>query len=310
MSDFSDDAEESAAVSAKAPAAPALDRLLDRLGDPLQRIIAAIVGSNRKGPRRLKSLLNGTWLRHPLHPAIIDVPIGAWIVAAILDILWLSRPTLDVWAIRGAQAVVVVGLVAALGAYATGATDWSDTYGAERRTGLIHGLLMTLAIALYAISTGLRFLTPDGKSTAAAWFGFAGLVVVLTGAFFGGEMVFRFATGVNHTVMDPFVEQYEPAMALADLPENALRRVVVGGAPVLLLRLGERVSAIGAICTHAGGPLDEGELHGEVVQCPWHGSRFRLRDGRVLTGPATIAAPRYDVRVRAGQIEIKRSGSH
>jgi nitrite reductase/ring-hydroxylating ferredoxin subunit/uncharacterized membrane protein len=306
MSESSNDAETAATTETTGAPAP----WTERLSDVLQRIIAAIVGSHRKPPRRLKSLLNGTWLGHPLHPAITDVPIGAWLLAAILDILWLSRPTLDNWAIRGAQVAVLVGLLASLAAFATGATDWSDTYGAERSTGLLHGSLMTLAIVLYAVSTGLRFAAPDGQSTAAAWVGFAGLVVVLTGAFFGGDMVFRFATGVNHTVTEPFVEQYEPAMALADLPENTLRKAVVGGAPVVLLRMGEQVYAIGATCTHAGGPLDEGELQGQVVQCPWHGSRFRLRDGQVLTGPATMSAPRYAVRVSDGQIEVKRVGSH
>ena len=64
--------------------------------------------------------------------------------------------------------------------------------------------------------------------------------------------------------------------------------------------------AIAATCTHAGGPLDEGELQGEVVQCPWHGSRFRMRDGKPITGPATFAQPRYDVRVRDGMIQLRR----
>jgi nitrite reductase/ring-hydroxylating ferredoxin subunit len=105
------------------------------------------------------------------------------------------------------------------------------------------------------------------------------------------------------------VEQYEAAMPLADLPQNTLRRVLVAGAPVLLVRIGEQVDAIGATCPHAGGPLDEGELQGQVVQCPWHGSRFRLRDGHVLTGPATMPATRYLVRVRDGQVEVKRFGT-
>ena len=290
--------------------ATATPALLDRLSEVLQHVIGAVVGTNRKPPRRLKSLLNGTWLGHPLHPVITDVPIAAWGLAALFDILWLVRASLNHWAVRGAQAAVVVGVAAALGAYVTGATDWSDTFGAERRTGLIHGLFMSLALLLYAISTGLRFAVPDGQSTAAAVMGFVGLASVLTGAYFGGDLVFRFATGVNHTVMDPFVEDFTPAIALADLERDTLRRVVVAGAPVVLLRDGERVYAIGATCTHAGGPLAEGTLEGGVVQCPWHGSRFRLRDGHVMSGPATIAAPRYIVRVRDGQVEIKRAGSH
>jgi hypothetical protein len=67
--------------------------LIDRLSDSLQNAIKAVIGSNRKPPRRLKSLLHGTWLGHPLHPALTDVPIGAWLLAVILDIIWLVAPT-------------------------------------------------------------------------------------------------------------------------------------------------------------------------------------------------------------------------
>jgi nitrite reductase/ring-hydroxylating ferredoxin subunit len=57
-------------------------------------------------------------------------------------------------------------------------------------------------------------------------------------------------------------------------------------------------------------PLDEGTLQGDVVECPWHGSRFRMRDGHVLTGPATVNAPRYHVRVHNSQVEMKRIDDH
>ena len=80
----------------------------------------------------------------------------------------------------------------------------------------------------------------------------------------------------------------------------------------LVERLSERlqVYAISATCPHAGGPVDEGTLTGDMVECPWHGSRFCLRNRRVLTGSATVNAPRYHVRVRNGQIELKRAGDH
>ena len=79
---------------------------------------------------------------------------------------------------------------------------------------------------------------------------------------------------------------------------------------VVLLRQGFQLYAISATCPHAGGPLDEGTLQGDVVECPWHSSRFCMRDGRVLTGPSTVNAPRYEVRVRNNQVELKRTGDH
>lgn len=292
------------------PTTPAAVPLADRISDPLQNLIKALIGSNRKPPRQLKSLLHGTWFGHPLHPVITDVPIGAWLLAVIFDILWLAAPQGNAWAARGAQALVLIGLIAALGAVVTGAADWSDSYGAERTVGLVHGSLMSLGFILYLISIIVRFGTSTGESTPGAILGFIGIIVVITASYYGGDMVFVKGTSVNHTAWEAGSEDFESVAAVADVGERALTKVMVAGVPVLLVRMGERYYAIASTCTHAGGPLDEGELQGEVVQCPWHGSRFRLRDGKPVTGPATVAQPRYDVRVRDGQIELKRVGGH
>lgn len=283
---------------------------LERLSDALAGAIGAIVGSQRKPPRRLKSFLNGTWFGHPIHPAIVEVPVGVWLLAAVFDIIWLAVPDASVWAARAAEGTIIVGLVAALGAAVTGATDWSDTYGGERRTGLYHGSLMLLAFVLYLISIILRLNDPAGNNLAAAILGFIAIAIVLFAAYLGGTMVFDYGTGVNHTAWEAGTEDFVPVAAYADVPENALRRVTAGDVPVVLLRTGDRVYAISATCPHAGGPLDEGPLQGDVVQCPWHGSRFNMRTGRVLTGPATMNAPRYETRIRDGQVEVKRVGGH
>ncbi len=287
----------------------------ERISDTLQQGIKFVIGANRNPPRRLKSLLHGTWLHHPLHPAITDIPIGAWFLAACFDVLWLVAPGANAWAARGAQALVLVGVVAALAAAVTGMADWSDSYGAERTVGLYHGALNLLAEALYVVSAILRFQVGSGEAVSGAVFGFIGLVVVLTAAYLGGDMVFGKGTNVNHTAWEAAGDDYEPVLPVGALQEQRLQRVVVANVPVVILRMGERYYAIAATCSHAGGPLDAGELqsdraNGAVVQCPWHGSRFRLRDGKALTGPATVAQPRYDVRLRNGQIELKRVGGH
>jgi nitrite reductase/ring-hydroxylating ferredoxin subunit/uncharacterized membrane protein len=287
---------------------PAPQPFTERLSDVLQHAIGVIVGSQRKPPRRLKSLLNGTWLGHPLHPVITDVPVTAWILTAVFDVIWLiAQPT---WAAYSAFVTVIVGLLGALGAIVTGLTDWSDTYGAERRVGLNHALFNACATILYLVSFVLRLLAGPGDGIAAVILGFLGLASVIYAAYLGGDMVFAKGTGVNHTAWEAGSEDYEVVMPLEGIEENKLYRVTASGVPVILLRRGLQFYAISATCPHAGGPLDEGTLEGDVVQCPWHGSRFRMRDGRVLTGPATVNAPRYDVRVRNGQVAIKRVGEH
>ncbi len=278
----------------------------ERLSDTLQHLIQIVVGSQRKPPRRLKSLLNGTWFGHPLHPVITDVPITAWLLTAIFDVIWLIAHT--TWAAYGAFVAVIVGLLGALGAIVTGLTDWSDTYGAERRVGLNHALFNATATILYLVSFVLRLVAGPGDGIAAVIIGFVGLLSVIYAAYLGGEMVFTKGTGVNHTAWEAESEDYETVMPLEGVEENKLYRVTAAGVPVVLLRQGLQFYAISATCPHAGGPLDEGTLTDDVVECPWHGSRFRMRNGRVLTGPSTVNAPRYAVRVRNGQVEVKRIG--
>ncbi len=287
---------------------PAPQPFTERLSDTLQNVIGVIVGSQRKPPRRLKSLLNGTWFGHPLHPAITDVPRTAWMLTALFDIIWLISHT--TWSAYAAFVTVIVGLFGALGAIVTGLTDWSDTYGAERRVGLNHAIFNACATILYLVSFILRLLAGPGDGIAAVILGFLGLASVIYAAYLGGDMVFTKGTGVNHTAWEASSEDYEAVLPLERVEENKLYRVTAAGVPVVLLRQGLQFYAISATCPHAGGPLDEGTLQGDVVECPWHGSRFCMRDGRVLTGPATVNAPRYDVRVRKGQVELKRIGEH
>jgi nitrite reductase/ring-hydroxylating ferredoxin subunit/uncharacterized membrane protein len=298
-------------ISEAAPSTEAASQpFAERLSDQLQRIIGVLIGSNRKPPRRFKSFLNGTWFGHPLHPVLTAIPVGGWVMAAIFDVIWLISPVTFAWAARGAEVAVIFGILGALGAAGTGFADWSDTYGSERRVGLNHAIYNSSALLLYIVSLVLRLTQNSGDSIAAAIIGFVGLCAMSYAAYLGGEMVFTKGTNVNHTAWEAGGDNFEGVMPAEQVEENKLYRVVVSGVPVVLLRQGMQFYAISATCSHAGGPLDEGHLEGDVVQCPWHGSRFCVRDGRVLTGPATANAPRYDVRIQNGQVEARRAGSH
>lgn len=292
------------------PVSEAAQPFAERFSDQLQHLIGVIIGANRKPPRRLKSFLNGTWLRHPLHALLTDIPVGSWVMTAIFDIFWLISPTTFAWAAHGAEVTVILGILGALAAAVTGFTDWSDTYGSERRVGLNHAIYNSSALVLYIVSMILRLTQASGDSIIAAVIGFIGLGVMSYGAYLGGEMVFTKGTNVNHTAWEAGGEDFEAVMSVEQVEENKLYRVMVSGVPVVLLRQGLRFSAIAATCSHAGGPLDEGTLEGDIVQCPWHGSRFCMSDGRVLTGPATARAPRYEVRIQHEQVELRRAGGH
>ncbi len=289
------------------PATP--QPFLEKLSDQLQPVIKDIVGSNKPPPRTLKSFLNGTWFGHPLHPALTDVPIVAWLLTSLFDLIWLLAPG-SIWVVPASRVTLIIGLLGALAAAATGLTDWSDTYGAERTVGMTHALFNIAATLLYFLSLILRLVVAPGDSFLAALFGFVGLGCVIYAAFLGGDMVFTKGTSVNHTAWEAAGSDYEAVMAADAVEENKLYRVTVSGVPVALLRQGTQWYAISATCPHAGGPLNEGKLTGDVVECPWHGSLFRCSDGKVLGGPATVNIPRYDVRIRNGQVEAKRIGGH
>jgi nitrite reductase/ring-hydroxylating ferredoxin subunit len=84
-----------------------------------------------------------------------------------------------------------------------------------------------------------------------------------------------------------------------------MKRVSASGMAVLMVRRGGQLHAISNVCSHAGGPLDEGSLDGDVVTCPWHGSRFDVRTGRVCGGPATFSQPALRVVEAAGRVSVE-----
>lgn len=94
----------------------------------------------------------------------------------------------------------------------------------------------------------------------------------------------------------------------AELQAGGIRAVDVDGIHVLVSRSQDGgVCAIANACTHMGGPLDEGERDGNVVTCPWHGSRFDLCSGEVLHGPAREPQRRFEARLREGKVAVRVS---
>jgi len=274
--------------------------VLDQLSDKIQPLVSNAFESTGPAGREVKNFLHGTWLGHPLHPALTDVPLGAWTAALTLDAMETISGRKELGA--GADAAIAVGLVGAAGAAVTGLTDWSETNGRARKVGLLHGLLNLGATALYATSLVLRRKDMRGAGRGFAMLGYA---VSSTAAYLGGHLVFSEQIGVNHAAAQELPKEFVPVLADAEFRESEMKRVDAGGVPVLLVRRAGEVCALANTCSHLGGPLSEGKLEGDVVQCPWHGSRFNVRDGSVVDGPATLPQPCFEARVREGQIEVR-----
>jgi nitrite reductase/ring-hydroxylating ferredoxin subunit len=110
---------------------------------------------------------------------------------------------------------------------------------------------------------------------------------------------------VNRTAFLDGFEGVAAVGASTDFPEGELRLVQASGMPVLMVRRGGRLHAISNTCSHAGGPLNEGTLEGDIVVCPWHASRFDVRTGKVCGGPATFSQPALRVLEVDGQVSVE-----
>jgi nitrite reductase/ring-hydroxylating ferredoxin subunit len=259
----------------------------------LQRAVAGSFDATGAPGRAARNFLHGVWLGHPLHPVLTDVPLGAWTAAVILDAADERK---------GADLAVKVGLAGAVGSAVTGLTDWQATDGPARRVGLAHGLLNLTATTLFAFSMFSRKSGDRGAGRALAAVGYG---VALAAAYLGGHLVYRKQIGVNHAIGTNPPEEWTPTIDARGLHEDVPRRVMVGDARVLIVRRDGKIHAIGEVCSHLGGPLAEGKLEGDVIQCPWHASRFCVRDGSVVDGPATHPQPVFAARVNGGMVEVR-----
>ncbi|HZS78366.1 MAG TPA: Rieske 2Fe-2S domain-containing protein [Ktedonobacteraceae bacterium] len=274
---------------------------LDKLANPVQNWLLNLFGQPGQPNRKVKDMLNGTWLGHALHPVLTDIPIGAWTTTMVLDLAWLG--TEDEGVAKGSDISMILGIAGATGAAVTGLADWSDQIDTDRRVGAMHGLLNT-GILLSNIASLVLRLT--GRRRAGIVTSAAGYAVTLLSAYLGGELSFAKGIGVNHVAFEGGSDDYVPVMRLEELVDGKLTRVEASGIPAVLLKQGTTIYAIGATCPHMGGPLDEGTYENGVVTCPWHGSCFRMSDGSIVNGPTAYAAPTFAVRVRDGQIELRR----
>ena len=220
-----------------------------------------------------------------------------WTTALALDTAANGDPAMQ----RAATFAMGVGLAGAVGAAVSGLTDWSETDGQSRRSGLIHGLLNIAATTLFATAYVLRRKDSHDGGRKCAWAGYA---VAVGSAYLGGDLVYAQRLGVNHADAK-LPEDFTPVMEAAALPENAMARGRAQDADVLVVRQHGRVCALAHSCAHLGGPLSEGTLKEGSVVCPWHGSEFALDTGRVLNGPATQNQPCLITRERDGRIEVK-----
>jgi nitrite reductase/ring-hydroxylating ferredoxin subunit/uncharacterized membrane protein len=265
---------------------------LDTVAEPLQRAVRAAIPQGT----RVKDLLSGTWLGHPLHPPLTDVVIGSWTSALVMDVVGGAGGE------ASADALLATGIAAAVPTALAGASDWAELLGGTRRVGAVHAFGNTTALLLHVASLVSRRGGHRRRGIALSALGYG----VATGsAWLGGHLSFGLGVGVNQTAFDEAPEEWTPILKESELQDGILTHAEAGGVDVAVLRLRGRLHALANRCSHRGCSLHEGRLENETIICPCHGSTFRL-DGSIVRGPATSPQPAFQIRVDDGIVQIRK----
>jgi nitrite reductase/ring-hydroxylating ferredoxin subunit/uncharacterized membrane protein len=250
----------------------------------------------------LELMHGGRWVGHPLHPALSDLPIGLWAGVMVLDAT--DRDPAPRRGMDAAGMLSAAGIVAAGATALTGLSDWTVSNEEDRRAGLLHGLLNTVALGLQGASLGTRVAGHRGTARAL---GAAGFTVTAAAGYLGGHLVFTKGVMVNRVAWATGPRRWTRALQEAELPDDSPTAVQAEGRQIMLYRHRGRLYAIDNICSHTGGLLSRGPVADLTVTCPLHGSRFSLADGCVSRGPASQPQPVLPTRIRNGWIEVRGS---
>jgi nitrite reductase/ring-hydroxylating ferredoxin subunit len=286
-----------------------LDRVVDvptfdKVIEPARKAVLSVLR-----PDAVKDFLHGTWLGHPLHPVLVQVPVGAWTSAGLLDAVPPMRPA--------ATLLIGTGVAAAVPAALSGAADWSEQEPGVRRLGAIHALANTAALGLYVGSLVAR---ARGRGGIGRLLAYGGLGIATGSAAIGGHMSYAQSSGMSHATAAARALDHDwvDLGPMDDLPEGrpALRTGRGGSVavPLAVVRRGGRVDVFIGACAHLSGPLYDGtieEVRGrDCLVCPWHGSAYDLDSGEPRRGPAATAQEKLEVRMEAGHVLARLPGRH
>ena len=250
--------------------------------------------------QRVRDVLHGVPLGHPLHPALVAVPVGAFTSVAVLDALPGAAPA--------AATLIGLGLVGAVPAAVAGFTDWQALHEQQQRVGFVHAATTITALGAYAASLAAR--RAGRHSRGKAW-AYAGLAAVGAGGYLGGHLAYRQAAGANHVEDVP--HRVEPGWhdlgEFDTLPQGRPVHRQLAGVDLVVVRSEQAALVLAGLCSHLSGPLWQGKLIDGCLTCPWHSSVFDVNNGRVVHGPATAPQPQFDSRVREGRLEVRLPGA-
>jgi uncharacterized membrane protein/nitrite reductase/ring-hydroxylating ferredoxin subunit len=271
----------------------------------------------------VRAVLQGKPFGHPLHPALVHLPIGLFVFSVLLDVASYLVADGNPF-VRGAFYAMLFGVVAALVAAVPGLVDRAAIRADHpaKKTATTHMWLNIAMAVIFAIDLLLRANRLGESATPPLLFllSLLGVAILAVSGYLGGTLVYDdgIAVGRHRRQSDTpqetilaraaVVDGFVPVADAGSLGEGETLRVDVDGTVMTIARVGGKWFAFQEFCTHRFGPLSEGRLVDGEVECPWHRSRFDMRTGKVTQGPAKVDLKTYEVAVRDGTIMV-RDGS-
>ena len=267
----------------------------------------------------LKDALEGKPIGHPLHPALVHLPVGLFAISFLLDVA-LAAGVTDGGLARATVWTMGLGVVTALVAAVAGFADYTDIRRDHpaKRTATLHMVLNLVVVALFALNAWLRYRLADGASVPK-WYlllTLAGIGLLSVSGYLGGRLVYADGIAIGrHRRRAPLpertrkfegkVDEFVEVADADELVEGSTLRVELHDTVMTVARVGGRVYAFQEFCTHRFGPLSEGVLEDHTVKCPWHGSCFDVRTGKVVQGPAKVDIKTFDAKIENGHVLVK-----
>ena len=252
---------------------------------------------------------------HPIHPALIPFPFAFLYGAFLFDLAGrlFQRPS---WWTTGGH-LELLGIIAALVAAVPGFVDYFSTVpprssGKQRATR--HMLANLTAVVLFFIAWLIRDDAVAAPGVSLLVLEGIGVALLTAGGWMGGVLVNRNQIGVDHRYARAgrwneakFQADSNQPVVVAEgkeLEVDQMKLIRVNGKRIVLARTRDGYVAFDDSCTHKGGSLAGGVMIGGVVQCPWHGSQFDCRTGRVQAGPAKAQIQSYRVTEQEGKVRL------
>lgn len=251
---------------------------------------------------------------HPIHPILIAFPIAFFTGTLLFDVLaWLLvRDDLRLVAYY----TELAGIVGAAAAAVPGIIDYLYTVppkSSAKKRATQHGLLNITVLLLFAIAWFYRRNDADASFPVVLGLEAVGFGLMMVAGWLGGTLVYRNQIGVDPRYADAgkWKEQHfsDPVFPLAvasvtELKPNQMKLLVIDSRRVVLARTENNHVAFDDRCTHRGGSLAGGSMMCGTVQCPWHGSQFRVTDGSIIAGPAKEKIKTYNLEERDGKVML------